>query len=335
MKPKIKDLLAFPELKSRLLNSSSNLEKEIANVDINRPGLTLVGFFDNFASDRIQIFGKGEYAYLVKSNKETILPIIKKFFEFSPPAIVFTHSQEPPDFFIKESFSSDVPVIISDCSTHDFQLRFYNYFSEILAPEIVVHGDLVDVFGVGVLIQGESGIGKSETALELIERGHRLIADDMVKIKAISESVLIGYTNPVIEYHMEFRGLGIIDIRSIYGIRSIKNKIQIDFCVYLEEWDPNKQYNRIGMFDLKESILNVEIPKLILPVKPGRNIPILIETAAMNFRLKTMGWDATAEFLNKVQENIKNKQKEKEMNQSFNREEGKEKLKPQILNPNI
>ncbi|GIX41789.1 MAG: HPr kinase/phosphorylase [Leptospiraceae bacterium] len=301
---KVSELLNIKELCFELIAGEKGLNREIENVDINRPGLALVGFYDNFAYNRLQVIGKGEYAFLQKCSNNELHEIVEKFLKFPIPAIVFTHNNEPPICLIDEANRNDVPILKTVLTTHDFQMKYYAILSELLAEEITIHGVLMDVFGVGLLLQGESGIGKSETAIELIERGHRLIADDVVRIKAVSENILIGYTDPIIEYHMELRGIGIINIKDIYGIRATKKKTQIDLSIYLEEWNYKKEYDRLGIDEQYSEILNVKIPKIIIPVRPGRNVPILIETAAMNFRLKTSGYDAAKKFLEKVQKKM-------------------------------
>jgi len=301
---KISELLEIKDLMFELITGKEGLKNEIDSVDINRPGLALVGFYDNFAYKRIQVIGKGEYAFLQKCSIDKQNQIVSEFLRFPIPAIVFTHNNEPPECVTREANKNRIPVLKTALSTHDFQLRYYSILSELLAEEITVHGVLMDVFGVGVLLQGESGIGKSETALELIERGHRLISDDVVRIKSLSENVLMGYTDPIIEYNMELRGIGIINIKNIYGVRATKNKTQIDLVIYLEEWKYQHEYDRIGLEQQYSEILNVRIPKIVIPVRPGRNVPILIETAAMNFRLKSTGYDSAKIFLDKVQKKI-------------------------------
>ncbi len=306
-KIKVKDLIDFPDLHLKIVAGIEGIDREIQNVDINRPGLALVGFFDNFASNRIQIIGKGEYAFLVKCDIHKQKEIAKTFLDFPIPAIIFTHNQMPPECLIEEANQKKIPVLVSEYSTHDFQMKLFSLLSEILAEETTVPGVLLDVFGVGVLIQGESSIGKSETALELIERGHRLIADDVVRIKSISESIIVGYTDPIIEYHMELRGIGIINIKDMYGIRATRKKINIELNILLEEWKKDNHYDRLGIVEEYSSFLNVKIPKITIPIRPGRNIPILIETAAMNYRLKTMGYHISKSFLEKIQKNIERK----------------------------
>lgn len=308
-KIKVKDLLDISELNLKLVAGIEGVDREIHSVDINRPGLALVGFFDNFASDRIQIIGKGEFAYIEKCSIQKQREIAKTFLDFPIPAMIFTHNQMPPECLIEEANSKKIPVLVSSNSTHDFQMKFFGFVSEILAEEITVPGVLLDVFGVGVLIQGESSIGKSETALELIERGHRLIADDVVRIKSISESTIIGYTDPIIEYHMELRGIGIINIKDMYGIRSTRKKINIELNIHLEEWKKDNEYDRLGIAEQFSIFFNVKIPKIIIPIRPGRNIPILVETAAMNYRLKNMGYDTSKVFIEKIQKNIERKTK--------------------------
>jgi HPr kinase/phosphorylase len=307
---KISQLIEIKELNLQLKAGELGLIREIENIDINRPGLALVGFYDNFAYNRLQVIGKGEYAFLQKCSINEQNQIIKDFLSFPIPAIVFTHNNEPPKCIIEEANQQKIPILQTSLSTHDFQMKYFAILSELLAEEITIHGVLMDVFGVGILLQGESGIGKSETALELIERGHRLIADDVIRIKAISENTLFGYTDPMIEYHMELRGIGIINIKDMYGIRATKMKTQIDLSIYLEDWKVHKDYDRLGIENDFIKILNVSIPKIVIPVRPGRNIPILIETAAMKFRLKATGYDAAKNFLEKVQNKIlSNKEK--------------------------
>ncbi len=301
---KISELLEIKDLMFELIAGKEGLKNEIDSVDINRPGLALVGFYDNFAFNRLQVIGKGEYAFLQKCSIDRQNQIVNEFLKFPIPAIVFTHNNEPPECITREANKNRIPILKTALTTHDFQLRYYSILSELLAEEITVHGVLMDVFGVGVLLQGESGIGKSETAIELIERGHRLISDDVVRIKALSENILMGYTDPIIEYNMELRGIGIINIKNIYGVRATKNKTQIDLIIYLEEWKHQNEYNRIGLEQQSSEILNVQIPKITIPVRPGRNVPILIETAAMNFRLKSTGYDSAKIFLDKVQKKI-------------------------------
>lgn len=307
---KIRELLDIKELELELIAGLEGCDKEISNVDINRPGLALVGYFDNFAYDRLQVIGKGEYAYINKCGLEEQQKVIEDFLSFSIPAVVFTHYNQPPECFIHIANNNKIPVLKSHLSTHDFQLRYYTILSELLAEEITIHGVLMDVYGVGVLIQGESGIGKSETALELIERGHRLVADDVVRVKGITKNTIVGFTDSMLEYNMELRGIGIINIRDIYGIRSTRKKINIDILIYLEEWKKNFTYDRLGIDEVYAEILNVKIPKVIIPIRPGRNVPILIETVAMNYRLKSMGYDSAKNFLEKVHNKMLSKRKQ-------------------------
>ncbi|MCS7204349.1 MAG: HPr(Ser) kinase/phosphatase [Leptospiraceae bacterium] len=306
-KVSIKELLEIQELQLEVLAGHDGLNNQISVVDINRPGLALVGFYENFAYNRLQVIGKGEYSYINKCSLSEQINIIRTFLSYPIPAVLFTHNHIPPSCVIDEANQRNVPILKTILSTHEFQMKYFSLMSELLAEEVIVHGVLLDVFGVGLLIQGESGIGKSETAIELIERGHRLIADDVVKIKAVSENTLYGYTIQDIEYHMELRGIGIINIKDIYGIRATRKKIQIDLAVYLEEWKDEKEYDRLGLDENFIEILKVKIPCVSIPIRPGRNIPILIETAAMNFRLKTMGYNLAENFLNKMQNKILSK----------------------------
>lgn len=304
----IRELLSYRELQLQIIAGEKGLDNRIQIVDINRPGLALVGFYENFAFDRLQVIGKGEYSYINRCGIDEQTNIIKTFLSYRIPAILFTHDNDPPHCFLEEAELHSVPILKTTLSTHDFQMKYFSLMTELLAEETYVHGVLLDVFGVGLLIQGESGIGKSETAIELIERGHRLIADDVVKIKAISENTLFGYTNDDIEYHMELRGIGIINIKDLYGIRSTRKKIQIDLAVQLLEWQTEQQdFDRLGIKQEYIEILKVKIPRISIPVRPGRNIPILIETAAMNYRLRSMGYDPAINFLEKMEKKIHQK----------------------------
>jgi HPr kinase/phosphorylase len=213
------------------------------------------------------------------------------------PCCIFTHSLSPPPVFFKVAEEAQCPILQTDLGTADFSTRLMWILSEIFAPQQSVHGVLVEVYGLGILLLGDSGVGKSETALELIKHGHRLVADDVVEIHCVSGNILMGTgSNKIIGHHMEIRGLGIINITHLFGIGAIRNRKEIQLVVILEEWDSSKSYDRLGSEEKTMEILGINIPKLEIPVKPGRNIPIIIETAAMNERLKSMGYNAANEF---------------------------------------
>ncbi len=295
------DLLDLDLKKKNVLNlkcigGRPGLSRVITTSKINRPGLTLSGFIEEFSFDSIQVFGKGEQAYLKKLDKENNLESVEKMFSYTIPTCVFCEGDNPCDKFIEIAEKSGCPILKTDLQSSDFSLRLYQALNDIFAPQTTIHGVLVEVFGVGVLITGESGVGKSETALELIERRHRLISDDTVKLRSISGNIIVGEgENEFLAHHMEIRGLGIINITHLFGVSSIRDKKQVQLFVQLEEWDSNKNYDRVGG-DMTTEILGVTIPKLEIPVKPGRNVPIIIETAALNERLKKLGYFSAKEF---------------------------------------
>lgn len=281
----------------RCIAGRSGLGRPIEMPDVNRPGLTLSGFYDNFAFKRIQVFGRGESAYLDMMVKENRIDTLAQFFKYDIPCAIFTNSLQPPEIFKELAEKAHCPVLQTDLPSTDFTARLIRALSEVFAPMQTVHGVLVEVFGIGVLIMGESGVGKSEAALELIERGHRLVADDAVEIKNVEGNILMGGgANKIIGHHMEIRGIGIINITHLFGVGAIRDRKQIQLVVELEQWDSTKNYDRLGSQDTTTEILGVQVPYLKLPVKPGRNIPILIETAAMNERLKKMGYFSAKEF---------------------------------------
>jgi len=292
------DLKDLNDLKLTCIAGRKGLGREISVPDLNRPGLALAGFYDSFAWERLQIFGRGENAYIYKIESDGIAPsIYEKMFSYAMPCCIFTHNLQPTQLFIKAAEDAGCPVLISELNSMEFSIRVIRILHDIFAPKIIMHGVLVEVFGIGILLLGESGVGKSETALALIERGHRLVADDVVEIRCLNGSLLMGQgTNKVIGHHMEIRGLGIINITHLFGVGAIRDRKQVQLVIQLEDWDDGKVYDRIGMDEPTIEILGVHVPKLEIPVKPGRNIPIIIETAAMNERLKKMGYHSAREF---------------------------------------
>jgi HPr kinase/phosphorylase len=291
------DLKEHNSLNLHCIGGRKGLSREINMPDLNRPGLALSGFFDSFAYQRVQVFGQGEVAYLKKLAKEGNAANIKQMFSFPIPCCIFTHDLTPDRNFFEEAEASQCPILQTDLSTAEFSSRIMRILSTIFAPQKSIHGVLVEVYGVGILILGDSGVGKSETALELIERGHRLVADDVVDIRCINGNVLMGSgANKIIGHHMEIRGLGIINITHLFGVGAIRDRKQIQLIANLEEWDSEKVYDRLGTEEKYQEILGVSVPKLEIPVKPGRNVPIIIETAAMNERLKKMGYNSAKEF---------------------------------------
>lgn len=291
------DLKEQNALDLRCIGGRKGLAREITVPDLNRPGLALSGFYDSFAWQRLQIFGRGEQAYLKKLEEEGKTEGMEKLFSYPLPACIFTHNLAPGKNFFRLAEAAGCPLLQTDLPSSEFTSRLLRVLTEVYAPQTSVHGVLVEVYGIGILLMGDSGVGKSETALELIERGHRLVADDVVEIRCVNGSILMGQgANKVIGHHMEIRGLGIINITHLFGVGAIRDKKQVQLVCNLEEWDPEKVYDRIGTEEKTTEILGVDVPMLEIPVKPGRNIPIIIETASMNERLKKMGYHSAKEF---------------------------------------
>jgi HPr kinase/phosphorylase len=273
------------------------LTRKMYQPDLNRPGLALSGFFDDFAFKRLQLFGRGECAYLEKLAREDNWSAVERIFTFEIPCCIFTSGARPHPRFLEIAEEMKVPVLQTALTSSEFSLRIIRALSNIFAASKTIHGVLVEVSGMGVLILGDSGVGKSETALELIERGHRLVCDDAVEIRCVSGNILMGKgTNQMLGHHLEVRGVGIINIAQMFGIRAIREKKQIQMVMELELWNPDKDYERLGTHVQTMEILGVGLPYMRIPVKPGRNMAILIETAAMNERLKKLGYFSAQEF---------------------------------------
>ncbi len=307
----IKEILEL-DLSLELLNPGADLSHRITDIEVNRPGLALTGFFEYFAYRRIQVFGKGEWAYLRSLEEEALRKSLERFFDYDLTCLVFTYGHKPPPLFLEFAQRKRVPVLKTLLPTQEFIGKLAYSLEEKLAPSMIFHGVLVEVFGVGVLLEGKSGVGKSETALELVERGHRLVADDVVEIVRKAGAKLYGYASPIIEHHMEIRGLGIINIRDLYGAGSVRKSKRIDLLIQLEDWDESKEYDRLGLEENTKEILGVKIPYIVLPVRPGRNVPILIETAAKNLRLKAMGIHPAKELNERLLEYMRGKNEEEE-----------------------
>ncbi|MDR2964175.1 MAG: HPr(Ser) kinase/phosphatase [Treponema sp.] len=291
------DLKEHNSLNLRCIAGRKGLSRSIDIPDLNRPMGAIMGFFEGFAFQRIQLFGQGESAYLHQLQNDGQISAIEEMFNYPMPCCIFTHNNTPHKEFLDIAEKSQCPILQTDLGSADFSARIMRILSRVFSPRQIVHGVLVEVYGLGILIQGDSGVGKSETALELIHRGHRLVADDVVEINCIHGNTLMGAgANRIIGHHMEIRGPGIINITHLFGVRAIRDRKEVQLVVELEEWDSNKNYDRLGSEDHTIEMLGVNIPKLTVPVKPGRNIPIIIETAAMNERLKSMGYHAAREF---------------------------------------
>ena len=267
-------------LKVRLITDSIGMNNEIISYEVNRPGMALFGYFKDFAFERIQIFGKGEGNYVLTLAEENRLDIFEELFKYKMPLCIFTYNLNPPESFIKIAEKNNVCVIISELKTMDMIRNIENLIEEELIESHTVHGGLVEVFGVGVLILGKSGVGKSEATLELISKGHRLISDDTVEFKKLNDGRIIGRKNEFIKHNMEVRGIGVVDISRLSGMSAIRDKKRLDLVIELENWNDDEQYDRMGLEEKTYNILNTEIPYIKIPVRSGRNICILIETAA-------------------------------------------------------
>jgi len=295
------------QLKLALLTPTIPLTRKIHSPEIHRPGLAFSGFYDYFAFDCVQILGKTEVCFLDKLQKENRQKNLKRFFSFRIPCIIIAKQQNVPSEFLKQAVQAGVPVFRTPFRTAKAASQVTLFMEQASAPETTVHGTLVDVYGVGTLLLGKSGVGKSECALELVERGHRLVADDIVQVR-VENRVLMGRSNEVLNHHMEIRGLGIIDIRAIFGVGSVRNSKRIMMTVSLEHWKKEGEYERLGLEDKVYEILDVKIPHLVIPVRPGRNIPILVETAALSQRLTNMGANSAKEFNERLIENMRSQQ---------------------------
>lgn len=291
------DLKQHNHLRLSCIAGRTGLSRKITTSKISRPGLPLSGFFDEFSNNSIQVFGRGEQVYLDKLEAEQNLASIERLFSYDIPCCVFCDGGDPSAKIIELAEESGTSILKTDLLSSDFSRRLYQTLDEVFAPTQTIHGVFVEVYGIGVLITGESGVGKSETALELIERGHRLISDDTVKLRNISDNYLIGMgENPLLAHHMEIRGLGIINLANLYGVGAIRDRKQVQLSIHLEPWDSQKNYDRVGESTMEDTYLGINIPKVVIPVKPGRNIPVIIETAARNERLKKLGYYSAKEF---------------------------------------
>jgi len=301
---RIADLISIKgklDLGLTLVAGAAGLDKVIKGSEINRPGLTLAGFYEFFAFDRIQIFGLGETALLHGLDDARKREVYEKLFSYDMLCCIFSHGERPDDIFLDFSEERGIPVLFTGLETTRLITLITHIIEEAYSPSITLHGTLVEVFGIGVLLTGKSGIGKSECALELIERGHRLVADDLVEVKRLDEYLLMGSGSEIIKHHMEIRGIGIINVRDIFGIRSVRNRKRIELVALLEEWQSGKEYDRLGIEEEVYTILDVDSPYITIPVRPGRNIPIIIETAALNRRLKKMGVFSASELDMRIQ----------------------------------
>lgn len=272
-------------------------ETNISTVEINRPGLELTGYLEFFDNKRIQVLGNTEFSYLGRYGPEAQKMVIDSIFSFGPPAVIICRDIEPSNAILESAKLHKVSIFSTPQSTSDLTASLVQYLNKELAPRITRHGVLVEVYGEGCLLTGDSGVGKSETAIELIKRGHRLVADDAVEIRRTAQTTLYGQSPENIRHFIELRGIGIINARKLFGMGAIKLQEKIDMVINLEQWDSAKVYDRMGLDNEYMKILGVEVPTLTIPVKPGRNLAVIIEVAAMNNRQKKMGYNAARELL--------------------------------------
>lgn len=272
----------------------------ITNTDVNRPGLQMVGFFDYFDNSRIQIMGKVEFTYLEQFHADERAEKIEQLMSQHIPALIVTRGLQIFPEMIELAEKYNIPLLRSESGTSAFMSALIAYLNVQLAPRRTRHGVLVEVYGEGILILGESGVGKSETAIELVKRGHRLVADDAVEIKRVSDKTLVGSSPEIIRHFVELRGIGIIDVKEIFGIGAVKDTENIDMIIHLEPWEEGKQYDRLGMVDEYTNIMGINVPSLTIPVKLGRNLAVIVEVASMNNRQKRMGYNAAVELNNRL-----------------------------------
>ena len=287
----------------------------IETADINRTALQLAGFFEHFEKGRVQVIGFVEYTYMQRQSDEKKLhDIVDKLMSYKFPCIIFCRDLEPLSEFYDAAEKYGVPLLTTKRATSEFSAEIIRWLNVKLAPCIVVHGVLVDVYGEGVLITGESGIGKSEAALELIKRGHRLVSDDAVEIRKVSDDTLIGSAPDVTKHFIELRGIGIVDVKTLFGVSSVKDTQSIDLVIRLEEWNRDKEYDRLGLEEQYTEYLGNKVVCHNIPIRPGRNLAIICESAAVNYRQKKMGYNAAQEFYKRIQDNFAKKREEDEKN---------------------
>ena len=300
---KITDLVEKMNLKN-LTPDIDLMERYITVPEVNRPALQLTGYFDHFDSVRVQIIGVVEENFLNTLDEERKILIYKQLLSYDIPCIVYTTSIVPDDELIRQAMEAGIPVFSTDKKTSPFQAEVIRWLNVQLAPCISIHGVLVDVYGVGVLIRGESGIGKSEVALELIKRGHRMVTDDAVEIRKVSDDTLVGSAPMITKHLIELRGIGIVDVKSLFGVQSVKETQNIDLVITLEEWDKTKEYDRLGLEEEYTEFLGNKVQCHTIPIRPGRNLAVIVESTAINHRQKEMGYNAAQELYRRLQESL-------------------------------
>ena len=271
---------------------------------VNRPGLQIVGFYDYYEQARLQIIGKAENMYISKLPKNERLAKLDDFFKTEPSGVIYTSSMLVEEEIVALAEKYRVPLLRTAKSTSDFMAALIAFLNVELGPRITRHGVLVEVYGEGILLLGDSGVGKSETAIELLKRGHRLIADDAVEIKRVSATSLVGKAPEIIRHYVELRGIGIVDVRRLFGMGAVKESEKIDLVINLEPWQTDKMYDRLGLDEQTTEILGINVPSIVLPVCPGRNLSVVIEVAAMNNRQKKMGFNTAEEFNKRLMQSM-------------------------------
>ena len=308
---KLADIIEHSKLEN--LTPEIDIRKiKITQPDINRPALQLAGYFEHYESTRLQIIGYVEYSYMESLPKTKQKEVFEQLLSYPTPAIVFCRELQPNELFKKTAIKHGIPLLMTKKATSAFTAEIIRWLNVKLAPMISVHGVLVDVFGEGLLITGESGIGKSEAALELIKRGHRLVTDDVVEIRKVSDETLIGTAPDITKHFIELRGIGIVDVKSLFGVSSVKESQGIDLVIRLEEWDKDKDYDRLGLEEEYIEYLGNRVVCHNIPIRPGRNLSIICESAAINHRQKKMGYNAAQALYERVQKSLAEKREEED-----------------------
>lgn len=293
--------------KLKLVTNNHDLGKKIIDQNLHRPGLALAGFVDLFSYTRVQVFGNTELRYLAKLEESERKKSLQRVFEFNIPCIIITDGNKPDSILLEQAENFKVPIFTTEYSTTKLVYLLSDFLDDQFAPRLTVHGSFVDVYGVGIMFFGKSGIGKSEVALDLIERGHRLVADDVIVLTKKGEGILMGTGTELGKHFMEIRGLGIIDIERMFGIRAIRYQKRLEILVELEIWDDKSEYTRTGLDGKTIPIMDVEIPYIKLPILPGKNITVISEVIALNYLLKHYGYDSAHIFQERLSEKLKSK----------------------------
>ena len=294
----------------KLLNGEVGFDREIVDKNIHRPGLALAGYVELFTYNRVQIFGNTELRYLRSLSEPDRIKSFSKLLEFNLPCIVVTNDNQLDDSLLQLATKKNIAIFQSPFETTKFIYILSDFLDDQFALQVVVHGSFVDVYGIGVLLTGRSGIGKSEIALDLVERGHRLVADDVVMITRKGEGILMGAGSDIVKHFMEIRGLGLIDVRAMFGIRAIRFQKRVEVVIELSDWDPNEEYTRTGLDNDTIKLLDVDLLLVKLPIFPGKNVTVICEVIALNYLLKHYGYDAAQEFAKRLESFIDNKSKE-------------------------